>query len=88
MTDMHKEAQGAGGVDRGLYPHTRTQARAAGRFTHAHTHAHTHRHGQRDGSTRVVLTLLGGGVFGNDVAWILEAIRFSSLSLPLSLSLS
>jgi hypothetical protein len=35
------------------------------------------RHGGADGSRKVFLTLLGGGVFGNDLAWITDAIRMS-----------
>jgi len=35
------------------------------------------RHGGADGSRKVFLTLLGGGVFGNDLAWITDAIRKS-----------
>jgi hypothetical protein len=33
------------------------------------------RHGDKDGSRRVFLTLLGGGVFGNELEWIVDAIR-------------
>jgi len=32
-------------------------------------------HGWERGSNRVYLTLLGGGVFGNDMAWIMRAIE-------------
>lgn len=32
------------------------------------------RHGGADGSRRLFLTLLGGGVFGNRTEWIVEAI--------------
>jgi len=30
---------------------------------------------KRNGNTRLFLTLLGGGVFGNEIDWIIEAIR-------------
>eukprot|EP00439_Symbiodinium_sp_Y106_P085464 s82_g28.t1 len=33
------------------------------------------RHGGEDGSRRVFLTCLGGGVFGNHMAWIADAMR-------------
>jgi len=34
-----------------------------------------HKNCGRDGSNKVFLTLLGGGVFGNDIEWIVNAIR-------------
>ena len=44
------------------------------------------RHGGAGGSRRVFLTLLGGGVFGNPIDWIADAIekaccKFSSSGL-------
>ena len=32
---------------------------------------------EKGGSPRLFLTLVGGGIFGNDVSWILDAIRIS-----------
>lgn len=32
---------------------------------------------EKGGSPRLFLTLVGGGVFGNEVSWILDAIRIS-----------
>lgn len=32
---------------------------------------------EKGGSPRLFLTLVGGGVFGNEVSWILDAIKIS-----------
>ena len=36
-----------------------------------------------DGSNKVFLTLLGGGAFGNELIWIMDAIKYAIDSITI-----